>query len=148
MSIEDNIQVNGVDIGIKTAQKKVSLGVLIALVIAAVFIFNIEFNRQMFLNLLIHDPEAQATIEESLYVFYISLVLSGLQVVLLGVVKTLQVTILWKISLISYYLFGIGSTILIGYWMDVGVKGIWMGWSIGTLIALIFLIKYITQIDW
>ena len=45
MSIEDNIQVNGVDIGIKTAQKKVSLGVLIALVIAAVFIFNIEFNR-------------------------------------------------------------------------------------------------------
>jgi Na+-driven multidrug efflux pump len=75
-------------------------------------------------------------------------VLSGLQVVLLGIVKTLQVTILWKISLVSYYFFGIGSTILIGYFMELGVKGIWIGWGIGSTISLLFLIKYITQIEW
>lgn len=148
VSIEDNTQVDGVDIGIKTAQKKVSLGVLIVLIISCVVVFNIEFNREIFLNLLIKDPKVQETIEGSLYIFYIALILSGLQVVLLGVIKTLQVTILWKISLISYYLFGIGSTILMGYFMELGVTGIWIGWSIGTTISLIFLIRFIMQIDW
>jgi MATE family multidrug resistance protein len=91
---------------------------------------------------------AQGIISDSLYVFYVSLVLSGLQVVLLGIVKTLQVTILWKLSLFSYYIFGIGSTILIGYFLELGVMGIWIGWSIGSTISLLFLIKYISQIDW
>lgn len=59
VSIEDNNQVNGVDIGIKTAKKKVSLGVLIVLAISAVVIFNIEFNKDIYLKLLIHDPESQ-----------------------------------------------------------------------------------------
>jgi MATE family multidrug resistance protein len=76
------------------------------------------------------------------------LTLSGLQVALLGIVKTLQVTILWKISLLSYYIFGIGSTILIGYFMELGVRGIWIGWGIGSTISLLFLIKYISQIEW
>lgn len=67
---------------------------------------------------------------------------------LLGVIKTLQVTILWKISLISFYFIGIGSTILIGYFMDLGLIGIWFGWSVGTMVSLIFLIRYIMQIDW
>ncbi len=148
VSIEDNAQVDGVDIGIKTAQKKVSLGVLIVLIFSAVIVLNIELNRDRFLNLFIRDPEVQSIISDSLYVFYASLTLSGLQVVLLGVVKTLQSTLLWKISLISYYIFGLGATILIGYYMQWGLMGIWIGWSIGTVISLFFLIRYISQIDW
>jgi MATE family multidrug resistance protein len=148
LSIEDYTQVDGVDIGIQSAKKKVSLAVIIVLVISAVIIFNIEFNKDFFLDLFIHDVVAQSIISESLYVFYVSLVLSGLQVVLLGIVKTLQVTILWKLSLFSYYIFGIGSTILIGYFLELGVRGIWIGWSIGSTISLLFLIKYISQIEW
>ena len=56
VSIEDYTQVDGVDIGIRTAKKKLSLAVILVLVISAVIIFNIEFNREFFLNLLIHDP--------------------------------------------------------------------------------------------
>ena len=74
--------------------------------------------------------------------------MSGLQVVLLGIVKTLQVTILWKISLISFYFIGLGSTILIGYYMKMGLYGIWLGWNIGTIVSLIFLVRYIMQMDW
>ena len=32
--------------------------------------------------------------------------------------------------------------------MEFGVTGIWIGWSIGTTISLIFLIRFIMQIDW
>jgi Na+-driven multidrug efflux pump len=74
--------------------------------------------------------------------------LTGFQVVLLGIVKTLQVTVLWKISLISFYIFGLGATILLGYYHELGLKGIWLGWGFGTVISLIFLVKYILQIDW
>lgn len=74
--------------------------------------------------------------------------LTGIQVVLLGVVKTLQITILWKISLLSYYVLGMGATIFFGYTMDMGLRGIWIGWIIGTAVSLLFLVKYIQQIDW
>lgn len=29
-----------------------------------------------------------------------------------------------------------------------GLTGIWIGWNIGSFVSLIFLIKYIVQIDW
>jgi hypothetical protein len=115
VSIEDNTQVNGVDIGIKTAQKKVSLGILIVLLFSLIIVINIELNRDQFFNIFIHDKEIQSDITEILYVFYASLILSGLQVVLLGIAKTLQSNFLWKISLISYYFFGLGATIFIEY---------------------------------
>lgn len=103
--------------GIKTAQKKVSLGVLIVLILSAVVIMNIEIHQDRFLNLLTHDPDVKFKIQNSLFVFYVSLILTGLQVVLLGIVKTLQATILWKISLISFYFVGLGSTIILGYYL-------------------------------
>lgn len=113
ISIEDNTQVDGVDVGIKTAQKKVSLGVLIVLIFSLLIVVNIELNKDKFLNIFIHDSEIQSDITEILYLFYASLILSGLQVVLLGIAKTLQSNLLWKISLISYYFFGIGATVFI-----------------------------------
>ena len=68
--------------------------------------------------------------------------------ILLGVVKTLQVTVLWRISLVSYYIFGIGATIFVGHYMNLGVRGMWVGWIIGTFISLVFMLKYLLQIDW
>ena len=62
LSIEDYTQVDGVDIGIKSAKKKVSLAVIIVLVICAVIIFNIELNKDFFLNLFIPDAVAQSII--------------------------------------------------------------------------------------
>ena len=62
LSIEDYTQVDGVDIGIKSAKKKVSLAVVIVLVLSAVIIFNIEFNKDFFLGLFIHDVVAQSII--------------------------------------------------------------------------------------
>jgi hypothetical protein len=45
VSIEDISQVDGIDMGIKSGKKKVSLGVLLALTIALAIVFNIEVNR-------------------------------------------------------------------------------------------------------
>lgn len=41
LSIDDNKDVDGEDIGIKTAQKKVSLGVLIVLILSSLIVLNI-----------------------------------------------------------------------------------------------------------
>lgn len=80
--------------------------------------------------------------------FEIAIILSGLQVVLLGIIKTLQIQILWKISLISYYFVGLGFSCVLGYYFKYDLCGIWLGWSIGQAVSLLFLIKYIYQIDW
>jgi hypothetical protein len=32
--------------------------------------------------------------------------------------------------------------------MQMGLMGIWIGWNIGSFVSLVFLIKYIVQIDW
>lgn len=51
-----------------------------------------------------------------MYIFYVALALTGFQVILLGIVKTLQINKLWTASLVSYYFFGIGLAITLGYY--------------------------------
>lgn len=62
ISIEDNNQIDGHDIGIKTAKKKVSLGVLIVLIFSVLVVLNIELNKEAFLNILTGDPLVHALI--------------------------------------------------------------------------------------
>ena len=77
-----------------------------------------------------------------------ALALTGFQVILLGIVKTLQINKLWAASLVSYYFFGVGLALTLGYYLEMGLTGIWIGWIIGSFVSLVFLIKYIVQIDW
>lgn len=55
---------------------------------------------------------------------------------------------LWIVSLVSYYIVGLGMAIYLSYYLSWGLQGIWYGWIAGTLVSLIFILKYILQIDW
>ena len=61
-----------------------------------------------------------------MYIFYVALALTGFQVILLGIVKTLQINKLWAASLVSYYIFGVGLALTLGYYMEMGLTGIWI----------------------
>jgi hypothetical protein len=54
VSIEDNRRINDVDMGIKGARKRVSLGFLITLSFSLIIVINLHFHKQKFFGFF-HD---------------------------------------------------------------------------------------------
>ena len=77
--------------GIRGAQKQVSLGVLIVFILSAILVINIEIHKERFLSVFIDHPQVYSILLENYQVFYLTLALTGFHVVLLGIIKTLQV---------------------------------------------------------
>lgn len=83
LSIEDN----NVNIG----KKKVFLGVLFIGGFTAFLIVNVGSDQEIYAKFFNSNPETIAHVEETLPIFVLVLVVGGLQTILQGIMKTLQV---------------------------------------------------------
>ena len=67
---------------------------------------------------------------------------------LLGILRTLEIKSTHKISAFSFYIVGLTSSIILSEFLDKQLWGVWMGWLLGLLVALIFEIQYFRSLDW
>ena len=80
-------------------------------------------------------------------IFGIIVFVSGLNIILAGIAKTLELHELWKVSFAIYYLLGIGFSGVLCYVYDYGVTGIWLGWLACLLLSLFMNLKLILCLD-
>lgn len=92
----------------------------------------------MFLTLFHSDPNAVAAMRQTFFIFMAILLFEGVQILFLGILKTLQMDKLWKLPALSHYLIALGSAIIFGFWLDLKLEGIWLGWLLGILSSLAF----------
>jgi Na+-driven multidrug efflux pump len=76
------------------------------------------------------------------------IIVAGLQTILQGIMKTLQVENFWKKIVLSLYIVGLGSAILLSYTFDIKLTGLWAGWGIGMSALLIYEVVYLYKIEW
>ncbi|XP_015083847.1 protein DETOXIFICATION 21-like [Solanum pennellii] len=78
-----------------------------------------------------------------------SVLLNSVQPVLSGVaVGAGWQTIVAYVNIICYYLVGIPVGVMLGYFLQLQVTGVWMGMLIGTLVQTIALVIITTKTDW
>lgn len=66
--------------------------------------------------------------ENVIYLFCAILFASSLNIVMLGMVKTLELKLSWNYSFVFCYLIGITISTILCYVSDYGLWGIWAGW--------------------
>lgn len=130
LSIEDN--------DIKIAKRKIVLGIFFVLAFTIIIIVNLISNEEMFLMFFHSDPNTVAAMRQTFFIFMAILLFEGVQILFLGILKTLQMDKLWKLPALSHYLIALGSAIIFGFWLDLKLEGIWLGWLLGILSSLAF----------
>lgn len=78
----------------------------------------------------------------------IVVIVAGLQTILQGIMKTLQVENFWKIIVFCLYVLGLGFALVLGFYFDLKLTGLWGGWGIGLTVLLCYEIRYLMKIEW
>lgn len=81
-------------------------------------------------------------------IFLIVLIIGGIQTILQGIMKTLQIQNFWKIIVFCLYVLSLGFAYLFGFYFQWKLSGIWAGWLIGLLVLFIYEIRYLLRISW
>ncbi len=85
--------------------------------------------------------------ENVIYLFCAILFASSLNIVMLGIVKTLELKLTWNYSFVFCYLIGITISTILCYVSDYGLWGIWAGWLLSLSIELFLNLKRILCLD-
>lgn len=83
-----------------------------------------------------------------LYVFLITILFDGVHLVLTGIIKTLTTSEVLKLSLLFFYVVGIGSSSVLCFFFGFGLWGLWVGWLIGVGASLVTSFVKIVGLDW
>lgn len=140
LSIEDN----NVDVG----KRKVVLGLLFILGFTVVIIINVASGHEIYLAFFGKDKEIVQHIQDTEPFFVIVLLVGGVQTILQGVMKTLQIEHFWKMIVFCFYVLGLGFAILLSFEFKWKLLGIWGGWLIGIFVLFVYEIRYLLTISW
>ncbi|XP_020217539.1 protein DETOXIFICATION 29 [Cajanus cajan] len=119
--------------------------ILIGLVLALVlFIWRDEYP-----SLFSNDTKVQDLVKELTPFLSCCIVINNIQPVLSGVaIGAGWQAIVAYVNIACYYLFGIPVGLLLGYKLDWGVKGIWLGMMSGTVLQTFVLLVIIYKTNW
>jgi Na+-driven multidrug efflux pump len=76
------------------------------------------------------------------------LIIGGIQTILQGIIKTLQVQNFWKIIVFCLYFVGLGFGYLFGFYFNLKLTGIWSGWLIGIVVLFVYEIRFLFYVSW
>lgn len=114
------------------------LGVLFIGGFTAFLIVNVRSDHEVYDKFFNSNPETIEHVDETLPIFVLALIVGGLQTILQGIMKTLQVENFWKIIVFCLYVLGLGSALLLAFYFKLNLLGIWGGWLIGLTILLLY----------
>jgi Na+-driven multidrug efflux pump len=75
-------------------------------------------------------------------------IIGGVQTILQGIIKTLQVPNFWKIIVFCLYVVGLGFAYLFGFYFDWQLSGVWCGWLVGTVALFVYEIRFLFNVSW
>ncbi|KAI4379112.1 hypothetical protein MLD38_005448 [Melastoma candidum] len=118
---------------------------LIGLVIAAVLLATTDEYPSLFSS----DSTVDSVVEQLTPVLCFCIVIDNIQPVLSGVaVGAGWQTIVAYVNIACYYLLGVPLGLVLGYKLDWGVRGIWYGMLLGTIVQTIVLFIMVYRTNW
>lgn len=113
-----------------------------------IFVMNIHSKHPIYDRFFTNDPETITHIEQMMPIFILVIIVVGLQKILQGIMKTLQVQNFWKIIVFCLYLIGLSSSLIFGFYFDMRLNGIWGGWLLGLVVLTVYEIVYLFRVSW
>ncbi|PKI42639.1 hypothetical protein CRG98_036921 [Punica granatum] len=117
-----------------------SIGVVVSVFLIAV--------RKDYPSLFSSDTSVQDVVEELTPLLAFCILINNVQPVLSGMAVGAgwQATVAY-VNITCYYLFGVPMGLILGYWLDWGIRGIWCGMLGGTIVqtSVLFYIFYKTN---
>ncbi|OIW06461.1 hypothetical protein TanjilG_05232 [Lupinus angustifolius] len=133
----------------KAVKFSIWITVLTSLAIGIVFFFIIIFLKEKLAYIFTTSPEVVEAASDLSSLLAISMLLNTVQPVLSGVAVGAGLQgIVAYVNIASYYIIGIPFGILIGFYFDLKVKGVWLGMLFGTFVQTIVLIIITSRTDW
>ncbi|KAK8356570.1 hypothetical protein V6Z12_A05G363300 [Gossypium hirsutum] len=133
----------------RSARIAVFTALLIALLESVTVGAALFFSRHVFGYVFSNDKEVIDYVTNRAPLLSLSVVLDSLQVVLSGIARGSG----WQdlgayINLAAYYLCGIPVAVVLGFWVKMRGKGLWIGLQAGSFLQVLLLSAITSCIDW
>lgn len=133
----------------RTAKFSLVVAVFSSFLIGMILSLTLIIARNQYPALFSSDPEVIDLVIELTPLLALCIVINNIQPVLSGVAigAGWQATVAY-VNIGCYYLFGIPLGLILGYSVDLGVKGIWCGMLCGTILQTCVLFGIIYKTNW
>ncbi|KAL4303229.1 hypothetical protein GQ457_10G014570 [Hibiscus cannabinus] len=133
----------------KGAKFSIVTTTLTSLFIGFVLFVIFLFLRERLAYIFTESKEVASAVADLSTLLACSILLNSVQPVLSGVAVGAgwQSIVAW-VNIASYYLIGIPIGVVLGYVVDMGVKGVWIGMLVGTFVQTLILVIITWKTDW
>lgn len=76
------------------------------------------------------------------------MLIGGIQTLLQGVMKTLQIEHFGKKIVFCLYVLSLGSALLLGFYYKFDLTGVWCGWLTGIIVLLVYEVRFLWKMEW
>ncbi|XP_058005682.1 protein DETOXIFICATION 29-like [Hevea brasiliensis] len=133
----------------RTAKFSVVVAVISALMIGAILALILILTRNKYPSLFSTDSQVKELVNDLTPVLALCIVIDNIQPVLSGVaIGAGWQAIVAYVNIACYYVFGIPLGLIMGYKLDMGVRGIWYGMLSGTVVQTVALFFMVYRTNW
>ncbi|XP_024023914.1 protein DETOXIFICATION 29 [Morus notabilis] len=133
----------------RTAKFSLVVAVITSFLIAVVLSLILIITRDEYPSLFSKDTDVKILVKQLTPVLATCIIINDVQPVLSGVaVGAGWQSFVAYVNVACYYLFGIPLGLLLGYTLDMGVKGIWYGMLSGTVLQTCVLFWMVYRTNW
>ncbi|KAK2374300.1 ABC transporter B family member 26, chloroplastic [Trifolium repens] len=133
----------------RTARFSLVVAVITSIFIGLLLTLVLIISRDMYPALFTNDTEVAELVKDLTPLLALCVVINNVQPVLSGVAigAGWQAAVVY-VNIACYYLFGIPVGLILGYKVDLGVKGIWCGMMSGTILQTCVLLLMVYKTNW
>ncbi|KAK7307244.1 hypothetical protein VNO77_40130 [Canavalia gladiata] len=133
----------------RTARFSLVVAVITSILIGLLLALVLIISRDQYPSLFSNDTEVKELVKELTPLLCICIVINNVQPVLSGVaIGAGWQAIVAYVNIACYYLFGIPMGLILGYKVNLGVKGIWCGMMSGTILQTCVLFVMVYKTNW
>ncbi|XP_058005669.1 protein DETOXIFICATION 29-like isoform X1 [Hevea brasiliensis] len=133
----------------RTAKFSVVVAVISSLMIAAILALILILTRNKYPSFFSTDSQVKELVNDLTPVLALCIVINNIQPVLSGVaIGAGWQAIVAYVNIACYYVFGIPLGLIMGYKLDMGVRGIWYGMLSGTVVQTVALFFMVYRTNW
>ncbi|PNT25478.1 hypothetical protein POPTR_008G187100v4 [Populus trichocarpa] len=133
----------------RTAKFSLVVATLASLMIGLVIALILVLARNLYPDLFTNDAGVKELVKELTPLLAVCIIINNVQPVLSGVAigAGWQAAVAY-VNIGCYYIFGIPLGLILGFWLQMGVQGIWIGMLTGTAVQTAVLFWMIGKTNW
>ncbi|XP_065876733.1 protein DETOXIFICATION 29-like [Euphorbia lathyris] len=133
----------------RTAKLSLLVAVLSSFMIGVMLSIILILTRHIYPSLFSNDSQVKDLVDQLTPLLAACIIINNIQPVLSGMaIGAGWQAVVAYVNIACYYVFGIPLGLILGYKVDLGVKGIWLGMLSGTIVQTIALTYMIYQTNW